>query len=300
LVRDLDRFEDETLIETLRWIASLRPDVLALQSVDYDHSQIALSRIQDRLAELGHAMPHRFARMPNAGHPTGFDLNRDGRLDTGSDRQGYGLFAGHGGIALLSRYPIVEEEARDFSDLLWRDLDGASLPADYFAASELAVLRLHGVAAWDVPVQLPGGVAHVLMVQASAPVFDGPEDRNGLRNADQIRFWAAYAAQLDAPFVLMGGLNNDPVDGEGLKPALHDLLSSPDLQDPQPRAAGVAGRDGLDTVDWGPEIGRMRVDYVLPSTDFGVAASAVEWQQPVGKVADLTPHKPVWVDLFWQ
>jgi endonuclease/exonuclease/phosphatase family metal-dependent hydrolase len=293
------RFEDEALVATLTRIASLRPDVMALQSFDYDHAGVALSLVQERLEGLGHPMPHSFARAPNAGMSTGFDLDRDGRLDTATDRQGYGLFAGQGGVALLSRYPFEQIEALDFAAFLWRDLPHADLPPGYFTEAELAALRLHDIIAWDVPVRLPDGRIHILAAQLGPPVFDGPEDRNGRPNGDQLRFWLGHMKTLEAPFVLMGGLNNDPVDGEGLKPPLHALLASPLLQDPQPGGAGESGPDALDTVDWGPEIGRMRVDYILPSAGLGVAAAQID-RQPSEAGGAATAHDPVWVDIFWQ
>jgi hypothetical protein len=33
---------------------------------------------------------------------------------------------------------------------------------------------------------------HFLVSHSTLPVFDGPEDRNGRRNFDEIRFWADY------------------------------------------------------------------------------------------------------------
>lgn len=305
LVRDLTKFEDPKLRATLEWIAALKPDVLALQDVDYDHEHVALGLIQLRLDELGHALPHKFARAPNTGVATGIDLDRDGKQDTARDRQGYGLYAGQGGIALLSRYPFQEAKALDFSQMLWRDLPGADLPDGYFSDDELDVLRLHSVAAWQVPVSLPDGVVQILTTQTAPPVFDGPENRNGLRNADQLRFLAARVEQMgQVAFVVMGGLNNDPFDGEGLKPALRELLDNPLVQDPRPEAgsgsivdAHHSGPPELDTVDWGRDIGSLRVDYILPSAGLRVTAAAVERHHPSGQIADLPSHKPVWVDI---
>ena len=34
---------------------------------------------------------------------------------------------------------------------------------------------------------------HFLVSHPTPPVFDGPEDRNGPRNYDEIRFWADYS-----------------------------------------------------------------------------------------------------------
>ena len=298
------RFDDPALIETLQRIATLRPDVAALQSFDFDHDHVALQLVQSRLEELGHAMPFRFALMPNAGVFTGFDLNRDGRFDRASDRQGYGEFTGQGGIAILSRYPIETQEAQDLSAVLWKDIPATQIPRAYFSPQEVDALRLQSVAAWDVPIRLPGGVVHVLATQASSPVFDGPENRNGLRNADQLRFWKGYVENMTQPFVLMGGLNNDPFDGEGLNPPLRALLGSPALQDTRPRSNPRSVQDPAhlgptlqDTVDWGREIGSLRVDYVLPSAGLRVVRSGVDWGSHERDHEDMPLHKPVWVEL---
>ena len=90
----------------------------------------------------------------------------------------------------------------------------------------------------------------------------------------------------------MTGLNNDPVDGEGLKPALHSLLASPKLTDPKP-----AHSAGTDTVNW--EFDDLRVDYVLPSSDLKVIASGVDWPIGEGSGDGIPRHKPVWVDILW-
>ena len=37
-----------------------------------------------------------------------------------------------------------------------------------------------------------GKTVHFLVSHPTPPVFDGPEDRNGTRNFDEIRFWADY------------------------------------------------------------------------------------------------------------
>ncbi|WP_298295168.1 endonuclease/exonuclease/phosphatase family protein [uncultured Litoreibacter sp.] len=308
LVRDLDRFEVPALRETVGTIARIKPDVLALQSIDYDHQLIALSLLQARLKEAGHEMRYAFARPPNSGVSTGLDIDRDGRLDTARDRQGYGLFSGQGGMAILSRYPIDQKGAKDLSGMLWRDLPNAELPVGYFTEDELSVLRLHSVAAWDVPIRTPGGTVRIFATQTSPPVFDGPEDRNGLRNADQLRFWRRYILSADkGAFVLLGGLNNDPYDGDGLKPELLKLLSLDAVQDVTPEAhhgfvenPHHQGPPEQDTVDWGRDIGSLRVDYVLPSAGLGVAAAAVERDQTPGEGADGTAHKPVWIDIRWK
>ena len=103
-------------------------------------------------------------------------------------------------MAILSKYPIVEDDVRTFQHFLWKDMPGALLPddpntaapADWYSPEELAVFRLSSKSHWDVPVDVNGSTVHVLASHPTPPVFDGPEDRNGLRNHDEIRFWADY------------------------------------------------------------------------------------------------------------
>ena len=52
--------------------------------------------------------------------------------------------------------------------------------------------RLSSKSHWDVPIKVNGEIVHVLAAHPTPPVFDGPEDRNGLRNHDEIRFWDDY------------------------------------------------------------------------------------------------------------
>ena len=112
----------------------------------------------------------------NTGMQTGFDLDGNGRTGDPRDAQGFGLFSGNAGMAVLSRLPIDGEGARDFSDFLWRDLPGglSGDPADLAAVQRLATTGF-----WDVPVTTASGSLHLLAWHATPPVFDGPEDRNG-------------------------------------------------------------------------------------------------------------------------
>ncbi|WP_298259226.1 endonuclease/exonuclease/phosphatase family protein [uncultured Litoreibacter sp.] len=292
LVRDL--LKDEPDPDLLR-IAELRPDVAVLQNVDFDHDQVAVKLIQKRLRTLGHEMPHAFTARPNTGIDSGFDLDRNGKLGQPRDMLGYGRFAGQGGMLLLSRFPLADDVI-DLSGLLWRDEEPTTLPKEnYFSEGALGVLPLHSVAAWDVGIRMPGGPLRVLMSHASTPVFDGPEDRNGLRNAAELQFWHRYIAQphlRDMHLILAGTLNNDPIAGEGLKPPLINLLSHRGLQDPSPKRP-----DGqLETAQWASGLA-LRVDYILPSPHLGVRAAGIE-QAPFTERG--TRHFPVWIDVAWQ
>jgi endonuclease/exonuclease/phosphatase family metal-dependent hydrolase len=294
LVRDLMRGKDKQIAAVITQINQLAPDILALQSVDYDYDHVAIGLLKEALAAAGHPMPHHYSAAPNTGVPTGFDLDRNDRLGEARDAQGYGKFRGQGGMVLLSRFPVLTEHVQDFTASIWADFPDAQMPNEYFLQEEAAILRLHSVGAWDVPVRTSDGVVHVLMSKAGPPVFDGPEDRNGLRNGDEIRFWTRHIESSDEAFVIMAGLNNDPVKGEGLKPDLLQLLSSDRLSDPQP-----GSRDfGPATVNW--DFGKLRVDYVLPSATFGVDASGVEWLATETDATYGSRHRPVWVDIFWK
>jgi len=116
----------------------------------------------------------------------------DGNGYTGDarDAQGYGRFSGDGGMAILSRYPIGE--LRDLSAILWKDVEDATLPTvdgALFPSEEAIVIqRLSTTGHWIVPISMPNGPPLTLMVWSATPlVFDGPEDRNGLRNRDELR-----------------------------------------------------------------------------------------------------------------
>ncbi len=85
-----------------------------------------------------------------------------------------------------------------------RTLPGALLPEvdgkPFPSPQALAVQRLSSVGHWDVPVLLGAGKRlHLLAFAAGPPVFDGPEDRNGKRNHDEVAFWSLYLdGRLDA------------------------------------------------------------------------------------------------------
>ena len=71
-------------------------------------------------------------------------------------------------------------------------MPGSRIPQPFYSPAEVAAFRLSSKSHWDVPVQIGKRTVHFLVSHPTPPVFDGPEDRNGLRNADEIRFWADY------------------------------------------------------------------------------------------------------------
>ena len=318
LLRDIRDGKPEVLA-IARVIASARPDVLLLGEFDYDLDGVALTAFAEVLSGQGHDMPYAFAAEPNSGLDSGQDFDGDGRGREPEDAQGYGWFSGDGGLAILSTLPIEVDRVQDYSDLLWQKLPDAQLPDldDPEATIALSFQRLSTKAHWVVPVRLPdGGALNVLAFGASPPVFDGPEDRNGRRNADEIRFWqlwldGALGEVPEGPVAVMGNANLDPFDGDGRKDAIAALLADPRLQDAAPRSVGGAlindpdhtGDPALDTVDWPDGApGNLRVSYVLPDARLTVSGAGVVWPGPDNPAwTDLSEHlgahRLVWVDI---
>lgn len=310
LLRDIRAGEDQVLA-IAQVIAHARPDVIVLQGVDYDLDLLALRALAVRVGEAGWDMPHAFALRPNSGMATGVDLDGDGRLGGPRDAQGFGFFSGQGGMAILSRHPVDQTGVRDFSSLLWRDLPGANPP---LSDEALSVQRLSSVGHWVVPLRVGNQTVQVLAFHATTPAFDGPEDRNGWRNHDEIAFWrhyldGAFQAPPAGAFVLAGNANLDPVDGDGRHEAIRMLLDDARLRDPRPARSGAAsqgqghgGDPRLDTAAWdAPDPGHLRVSYVLPSANLTVLDSGVFWPAPDDEMAQwvdrASRHRLVWVDL---
>ncbi len=299
LLRDILRGGDPQVDAVVAVTKSFAPDVLLLTDFDYDLDGHALAAFA---ARFGDSYPYRFAARPNTGLATGLDMDRNGRLGEARDAQGYGRFAGDGGMAVLSRYPIGD--VTDLSDTLWQDLPGATLPtqgdAPFLPPEVRAVQRLSTTGHWIVPIIPPDVEPFALMgFSATPPVFDGPEDRNGLRNRDELRMWQLVLdggfGPVPESFVIAGNANLDPVDGAGFSEAMVAFLADPRLQDPLP---------GIDTADWPEEDGpgNLRVSYVLPSADWRVGDADVYWPAPdTGLLGSdglaAGPHHLVWVDI---
>ncbi len=308
LLRDIERDDDAQIQAVVAVISQNQPDILVLQGIDWDHYSRALKALEQRLAAAGSPFPHLFAKQPNTGLATQLDLDGDQRLGGPGDSQGYGDYTGRSGMAVLSRYPIMADEISDLSGLLWREVPGATLPrhpdgSPFPTPQAQAVQRLSTTAHWALPVAVTEDTRLTLLVfKAAPPLFDGAEDRNGLRNADEIRLWQVFLAgqlpkEIGPPpssrFLIAGGANLDPNKGAGHREVIAGVLQDPRLQDPHPRSSQA----GTDTVDWG-EDRRMRVDYLLPSRDLQVIAAGVEWpDSPEAAAAKASRHRLVWVDI---
>ncbi len=92
------------------------------------------------------------------------------------------------------------KQIRTFQHFLWKDMPGALLPDDAATPApatgtrptELAIFRALVEEPLGRPDRIRGEDVHFLVSHPTPPVFDGPEDRNGTRNNDEIRLWADY------------------------------------------------------------------------------------------------------------
>jgi hypothetical protein len=92
-----------------------RPNVLLLNEFDYDADGIAADLFQDGYlakAQFGQkpvTYRYRYFAPVNTGVPSGFDLNKDGKIGGGNDAFGFGNHPGQYGMLVLSQYPIPLE-----------------------------------------------------------------------------------------------------------------------------------------------------------------------------------------------
>ena len=301
-----------------------RPDVLLINEFDFDSGHEALRLFQENYLSVeqngARAINYKYAYTApsNTGIPSGFDLNNDRTIGGPDDAFGFGFFPGQFGMALYSRYPIDVDAIRTFQNFLWADMPGARLPDDpntpapndWFSPAELEVVRLSSKSHWDVPIEIGRRTVHVLAAHPTPPVFDGPEDRNGLRNFDEIGFWADYVSRSSSryiyddegqtgglepgePFVIMGDYNSDPFDGDSVPGAIQQILDLPGLRTnitPSslggPEQAELQGGindthisdPAFDTADFADSApGNLRADYVLPSRPLKLLDAAVFW-----------------------
>ncbi|PRY74090.1 endonuclease/exonuclease/phosphatase family protein [Marivita geojedonensis] len=259
LLRDL-HVPDQDLLQVAEAIRRADVDVLVLTQIDFDALGTSLAALSDLVSD-GHRYVLPLAS--NAGRPTGHDIDGDGRLGEPEDSHAYGLFPGQKASGILSRFPIDVERVENFNDLLWRDIPGTNL-TDTDAAADIQ--RLSAGGHWIVPILIDGESSdrtlNLLIGHAGAPVFDGPEDRNGRRNLDELRLWTMIldgrlGTGLGRPWVFMANTNLDPERGEGYRRAMAEFLSAPLLSDP------LAGQVSAHWDDPGP----MRVSYLLPSAE---------------------------------
>ena len=334
LVEDMRDGVNSQALAVAEIIQRVNPDVLLINEFDFDEAHDAARLFQANYLAIAHngstpiRYPYVFVAAVNTGLATGFDLNRDINVGGPEDAQGFGRFPGQYGMLVLSKVPIDVAKTRTFQKFLWRDMPGAALPDDpasgeaagWYAPSALGVLRLSSKSHWDLTLRASGGDIHLLVSHPTPPAFDGPEDRNGHRNHDEIRFCADYISGgrknkyiyddngasgglKGGRFVIMGDQNADPADGSSFQSAILQLLLHPKVNASMtPRSDGAvaaAARQGgvnisqhgdpqFDTADFDDrDPGNLRTDYVLPSKTLRVCRSGVFWPPPAHPLARL-------------
>jgi hypothetical protein len=322
LANDLSTPNNAQAATVAEIIQRANPDVLLINEFDYD--PVAAELFRTNYLEVPHngapavTYPYLFIAPSNTGEPSGFDLNNDGVVGGPDDAFGFGFFPGQYGMLVLSKYPIQADAVRNFQHFLWKDMPGALLPddptttapADWYSPAELDVFRLSSKSHWDVPIDIGGSTVHFLVSHPTPPVFDGPEDRNGTRNFDEIRFWADYVTpgaggyiydddgnwgglKPGSMFVIAGDQNSDPLDGDSIPGAVQQLLDNPRVNTTvTPTSDGAVEASALqggintshlsdpkyDTADFADSApGNLRADYVLPSRNMRIDGSAVFW-----------------------
>jgi hypothetical protein len=253
-------------------IQRIDPDILLVNEFNWDAAGAAADGFARNYLSAGRdgassgsksqpiAFPYRYlptgrASPFNTGVPNGHDLDGNGHTGDPGDAYGFGQFPGQYGMLLFSKFPIKTDEVRTFQQFRWRDMPENLLPREFYSPEEIDELRLSSKSHWDIPIDVYGHTLHVLASHPTPPVFDGPEDRNGRRNFDEIRFWRDYVTPgsasyiyddaefakaggkrppkpkgglpTGASFVVMGDQNADPTKGGSRPRAINQLLDSP-------------------------------------------------------------------------
>ncbi|MBY5991450.1 endonuclease/exonuclease/phosphatase family protein [Ferrimonas balearica] len=313
----------------------VRPDIVLLNEFDYieDPALGVEAFLRNYLAvpQVDQApldYPYYYTAPVNTGVPSPFDIDGDGVASgTGGDAWGFGHYPGQYGMVVLSRYPIDTQRVRSFRRFPWHRMPDAQpiLKPDgtpFYDADTWQGLRLSSKAHWDLPVQVGNRRVHILAAHPTPPVFDGPEDRNGARNFDEIRLWADHLSSADylvddagrsgglpadTRFVILGDYNASPVEGQSRPGAIAQLLEHPRVNAeliPFSTGAELHSPDNphgrFHTAAW-----RAQVDYVLPSR-FGFTplrggvfwpVDGLELSRLVAERGASSDHRLVWLEL---
>ena len=324
LVQELSTPDDPQIRNVAEIVQRVRPDVLLINEFDFVAGGEAVRLFQRNYLSVSQngARPirfdHTFVAPSNTGIASGKDLDNNGVVDTtpgdityGNDSFGFGEYPGRFGMAVYSRKPIDRRGIRTFQHFRWSDMPGNLLPQPFYSPDEAAILRLSSKSHWDIPIEVSRRkTVHFLVSHPTPPVFDGPEDRNGRRNFDEIRFWADYVSWpwkgryiyddkgrrgglRGKHFVIAGDQNSDPLDGDSVPGAIQQLLEHPRVNSrPAPASPGGPEQAALqgganathesdpkfDTADFADTApGNLRADYVLPDRWTRIKSSFVFW-----------------------
>jgi len=332
---------DPQAISLAAIVQTVRPDILLINEIDYEADARTAKLLVEKYFAIGRDgregidYPWIYSAPSNTGIDSTLDLDANGRLGDPGDAWGFGVYPGQYASAVLSRHPIDVDSIRTFQQFRWADLPGALEPTfpdsnrKFYSDETWQKLRLSSKNHIDVPIRIGDKTLHVLASHPTPPVFDGPEDRNGCRNHDEIMFWVHYidgnealaddkgmrgGLTKDASFVVVGDLNSDPVIGDSRHEAIRKLLLHPRVTDSRPVRLPYAENNHklweqpLDfakpsaetaTSDFG-RTGQLRVDYVLPSSDMTITDAKVFWpgeRDPASQWIKASDHRLVWVDV---
>jgi len=335
LVSRLAHGDDPQIKNIAEIIQRIAPDVILLNEFDYveDSKNGVEAFIKNYLnIPQGGATaidyPYFYYNTVNTGEPSPYDLDRDGHASgVKGDAFGFGYFPGHYGMVVLSKYPIKKERVRTFQYFKWSDMPGALQPGTetdglWYTDEEWMGLRLSSKSHWDLPIEIGSQTVHLLASHPTPPVFDGPEDRNGKRNHDEIRFWVDYLSNKkyiyddakdfgglpkDSSFVIAGDLNASALEGSARRDGIASLLNHKAVNSmPVPSSLGGKANKPSNinakhhTAAWG-----MRADYVLPShAGLNLIKQGVFWPELgdslhrlVSKRSTSSDHKLVWIEV---
>jgi hypothetical protein len=321
-------------------VQRVRPDVLLINEFDpLQNGDLGVEAgpenlFRDNFLEVSQngaapiEYPYAFIAPSNTGVATGMDLNNNGVAVTtpgapgyGDDAFGFGAFPGQFGMVVYSRYPIAYEDVRTFRHFKWRDMPGNLIPTPFYSPDEVEILRLSSKSHWDIPIRIGKKTVHFLASHPTPPVFDGPEDRNGRRNFDEIRFWADYITPGKSRyiyddegrhgglkpgelFVIAGDQNSDPLDGDSIPGSIQQLIEHPLVNTKlTPESAGAVEAAALqggantthrsdprfDTADFADTApGNLHADYVLPRKNLKLVDAGVFWPLRADPLSRLT------------
>jgi Endonuclease/Exonuclease/phosphatase family len=350
LQMDLSTTTNQQARNVAETIQRYRPDVLLINEFDFwaQNPQSPVNKFRTNYllqpqkngppaAAAPIDYPYSFIAPSNTGISSGKDLNNNGVIDTtpgdtayGDDSFGFGEFPGKFGMVVYSRYPIDTANVRTFQTFLWKDMPGNLMPIPFYSPDEVAIFRLSSKSHWDVPIRIGNKTVHFLVSHPTPPVFDGPEDRNGRRNNDEIRFWADYVTpgrsgyiyddegvrgglKPGELFVIAGDQNSDPLDGDSIPGSIQQLLEHP-LVNTKTTPTSLGGpwasrvqnvlntthrsdprfdtADFCDTPAFPPcsGPGNLRADYVLPRKNLQITGAGIFW--PSLDPADADPLAP--------
>jgi len=318
-------------------IQKINPDVILLNEFDRQGDAFASLKLfltqylaNGQEGQQPVQYPYFYQAPVNTGIVSPADMNNDGKTaQVPGDTYGFGYFPGHFAMAVLSKYPFDVNNIRTFQTFKWKDMPGALKPVlpetnqSYYNKGAWDIFRLSSKSMWDIPVVINNKTLHIIASHPTPPVFDGPEDRNGKRNHDEIRLVTDYISTgedsyiyddkgvkgglgANKRFVILGDLNASNMDGDAIYSGIGSLLAHDNVVDPMPSSEGgkAHAKDNKNgqyhTAYWG-----MRADYVLPS-QFGLKLvdSGVFWPAKtspdfrlVKDRAASSDHRMVWIDI---